>query len=94
MDGAQAPVVLEVRTRRDGVAAVVVEIIDHGRGIEREALPKLFDSFFTTKEKGLGLGLSIARTIVEAHGGRIWAENAAEGGSIFRFAIPVAARSS
>ena len=94
MDGAQAPVVLEVRTRRDGVAAVVVEIIDHGRGIEREALPKLFDSFFTTKEKGLGLGLSIARTIVEAHGGRIWAENAAEGGSIFRFTIPVAGRSS
>jgi signal transduction histidine kinase len=90
MDGAQVPVVLEVRTGREGSAAVVVEVIDHGRGIERNALPKLFDSFFTTKEKGLGLGLSIARTIVEAHGGRIWAENTAEGGSIFRFTIPVA----
>jgi signal transduction histidine kinase len=94
MDGAQAPVVLEVRTRRDEVAAVVVEVIDHGYGIDGEALPRLFDSFFTTKAKGLGLGLSIAKTIVEAHGGRIWAENASEGGSIFRFTIPVAGRSS
>ena len=53
-------------------------------------LPELFDSFFTTKPDGMGVGLSIARWIVLAHGGRIWAMNGAQGGAEFRFTLRTA----
>jgi signal transduction histidine kinase len=72
----------------DGVAEV--SIADCGPGIPSDKLSHLFEPFFTTKEHGMGMGLSIARTIVEAHGGRIWAENLAGGGAIFRLSLPLA----
>ena len=53
-------------------------------------MPQLFDSFFTTKSEGMGLGLSIARSMIAAHGGRIWAENAAGGGAVFHFTLNLA----
>ena len=65
-------------------------VIDHGCGIPPERLPELFDSFFTTKPDGMGVGLSIARWIVLAHGGRIWAANGAAGGAEFRFTLRTA----
>jgi signal transduction histidine kinase len=81
---------LEVRT----VAVdrgVEIAVRDSGPGIANAQLPQLFDSFFTTKQNGTGLGLSITRSIVEAHGGRIVADNRAEGGASFRITLPLQA---
>ena len=63
---------------------------DDGPGIPEEKLNSIFETFYTTKEHGSGLGLSIARTIVEIYGGKIWAENEAGGGAAFRFTLPLA----
>ena len=76
------------RPARDSEAAVAISVRDRGQGIAPENLPKLFDSFFTTKGQGMGLGLSIARTLVEAHGGRIRAESVPGEGSVFRVELP------
>ena len=67
-----------------------LSISDCGPGISLDDLKKVFDPFFTTKTEGMGMGLSIARTIVEAHGGRIWAENQSTGGAVFHLALPLA----
>ena len=79
---------LTIRTAYDGKGDVEVTVEDSGPGIPPERLPRLFGSFFTTKTHGMGLGLSIVRSIVEAHGGRIWAENNSSGGACFRFTLP------
>ena len=84
----QRRVVVRTDLGQDG--SVEVAVTDHGHGVPREDLSKLFESFFTTKQRGMGLGLSIARSIVQAHGGRIWAESDARGGATFRFTLPVA----
>jgi signal transduction histidine kinase len=82
-----------VTTEMHGADAIRVRVSDAGCGISETLLPRLFDSFFTTKTSGMGLGLSIARSIVEAHGGRIWAENNSDGpGATFQFELPVSAR--
>ena len=62
---------------------------DRGRGIAADRMPRLFESFFSTRRDGMGLGLSIARSIVTSHGGYIWAENNLERGAAFHFTIPV-----
>jgi len=67
-------------------------VSDRGHGIPTEDLDRIFDSFFTTKRNGMGLGLSIARSLVEAHGGRIWAENNTDAGATFRFTLRVDSR--
>jgi signal transduction histidine kinase len=69
---------------------VEISVHDRGRGIAPDVLPRLFDPFFTTGKDGVGLGLSVAHTIVVAHRGRIWAENNPEGGATLRVALPVA----
>ena len=82
-------VTARVDVRRD---APIVEIAvgDAGHGIPADALARIFDPFFTTKPNGMGMGLAISRTIVEAHGGRLWAENRNGGGAAFRFTLPIA----
>ncbi len=68
--------------------AVEVAVRDTGRGIPADQLPRLFDAFFTTKNEGLGLGLAVARSLIDAHGGRIWAEDHGGRGATFRFTLP------
>jgi two-component system sensor kinase FixL len=68
---------------------LLVSIEDSGPGIPADALPRLFEPFFTSKPNGLGMGLAICRRIVEAHGGRIWGENTANGAR-FSFTLPLA----
>ena len=82
---------LQIATRLHDAKSIEVAVLDTGIGIKSELLPKLFDSFYTTKRDGMGLGLSIARTIVQTHGGTIWIENNARRGAIFKFTVPLAA---
>jgi two-component system, LuxR family, sensor histidine kinase TtrS len=67
---------------------VEVAVVDNGPGISDELRQHLFESFFTTKPDGLGLGLAIVQSIVERHRGRVEAENADDGGAIFRVVVP------
>jgi signal transduction histidine kinase len=77
------------RTEMNGGSSAVISISDSGPGIPPNRLNEVFDPFFTTKKQGMGIGLSIARTIVQAHKGRIWAENVAGGGAVFRLSLPL-----
>ena len=81
---------VEISTAGNGDGEVRLSVRDHGTGIPTEVHDRLFDQFFTTKEQGLGMGLAIVRSIVEAHGGQIDAENVADGGARFYFTLPVA----
>jgi PAS domain S-box-containing protein len=78
-----------LQTRLIGHRAVQVAVRDFGPGISEKDLNRIFDPFFTTKRSGLGMGLSISRSIIEAHGGRIWVENNPDKGVTFYFEIPV-----
>ena len=79
---------LTVRTRHAGHDGAEVAVADHGPGIPPGRLPRIFESFYTTKPDGMGLGLAISRSIILGHGGRLWAENHAGGGAVFRFTVP------
>jgi len=79
---------LEIGTTSDaGTELVEVSVSDTGAGLAPEVAANLFQPFVTTKRKGMGLGLSICRTIVEAHGGKIWVEDRPGGGTVFRFTL-------
>jgi signal transduction histidine kinase len=84
----RAPILLAVAPT--GHREVEFRVVDAGIGIPAERLDRLFDSFYTSKDHGMGLGLSISRSIVEAHGGRIFASNNPAGGATFRFTLPSA----
>jgi PAS domain S-box-containing protein len=80
--------VVEIATNSNGDGTISVAVRDYGCGISEKTREHLFEQFFTTKEEGLGMGLAIVRSIVEAHGGTIGAENADGGGARFHFRLP------
>jgi PAS domain S-box-containing protein len=81
---------ITIRTVRSGEREVEVGVSDTGPGLAPEVRERLFEPFYTTKESGLGLGLPISYSIVEAHGGRLWADPETAAGTTFRFTLPVA----
>jgi C4-dicarboxylate-specific signal transduction histidine kinase len=95
INGAQAmatvddrPRQLVIRSRQDEAGQLLVSVQDSGVGINLEYANRLFEAFFTTKSDGMGMGLSICRTIVEGYGGRIWASNNSGPGATFQFSLP------
>jgi signal transduction histidine kinase len=79
---------LVITTRNMDADQVLVTIEDSGIGIAPQMIDKIFDSFYTTKPGGMGMGLSISRSILEAHGGRLWAEAKDGHGTVFHFTLP------
>jgi signal transduction histidine kinase len=80
---------MSVQTAVGEDSTVEVTVADSGTGIQPDKLNQIFEAFYTTKRQGTGLGLAIARTIIESYGGKIWVENHAGGGAVFRFALPL-----
>ena len=89
MDALPSDRVLRVRVHQDA-EAIRTEISDCGGGFERS--DKIFEPFFTTKEHGMGMGLAICRSIIESHGGKLWAEKNESRGATFIFTLPIEAK--
>lgn len=79
--------ILTIRTTMQGLDMVVVSFSDTGPGFDKKVRDVIFEPFYTTKKDGLGMGLRICRSIIEEHGGRIWAENNPDGGATFIFTL-------
>jgi C4-dicarboxylate-specific signal transduction histidine kinase len=79
---------LRIRSQTQETGQVLVSIEDSGLGVKAEIMTRLFEPFFTTRSQGIGMGLPISRSIVEAHGGRLWAESTVNQGSVFQFTLP------
>ena len=80
--------ILRVKTELYELGQILIEVGDSGTGIDPENINRVFDAFFTTKSHGMGMGLSICRSIIESHGGRLWASPGQPQGSIFHMLLP------
>jgi len=81
---------LSIRVEQTQARGVLVEVRDSGPGIDRDHLERVFEAFYTTKTSGLGMGLAICRSIIDAHGGRLWVDHNEPRGAVFRFTLPAA----
>jgi C4-dicarboxylate-specific signal transduction histidine kinase len=88
------PRLLRVTSRPDRDGNALIEVADTGPGLDPAKIDLIFDAFFTTKPDGMGMGLSICRSIVESHGGRLWASPRLPHGSVFHFTVPTSAYGS
>jgi signal transduction histidine kinase len=88
-ENGEMPRVVELYAGTRGTAHVQIAVRDSGKGIDPRTMQRLFDAFFTTKAKGMGIGLRIARSIIENHGGRLWAAPNADRGAALIFELPV-----
>jgi C4-dicarboxylate-specific signal transduction histidine kinase len=95
LNGMESVTELRQTTRRVSIRTglydsenVIVTVADNGPGIAPDKLPHIFESFFTTKRGGMGLGLAITKAIIENHKGKIWAENRSGGGTAFQITLP------
>jgi C4-dicarboxylate-specific signal transduction histidine kinase len=82
--------ILDIRSLPDG-DFILVQVHDRGIGVTSEQADRMFDPFFTTKPEGVGMGLTISRSIIDAHGGRLWA-TPGESGMVLNFTLPIAGR--
>ena len=89
--GARGLLISSEQSRTNGV---LVAVRNSGPGIDPEHIERVFDAFYTTKSSGVGMGLSICRSIIDAHGGRLWADANEPGGAAFQFTLPSPERSS
>ena len=88
MAGNRRARILRVKSAIQDPDSVLISVADTGTGIDPEIVDRIFNPLFTTKSNGMGMGLSICRSIIEGHGGRLWASAGAEGGSVFQFVLP------
>jgi len=79
---------LRISTEQEASGAVLVTVQDSGPGLNPESVARVFDAFYTTKPQGMGIGLAVCRSIVEAHGGKLWATANEERGATFQFTLP------
>lgn len=87
LEGSAVPPAIQIKATRTEHDEILVQVIDNGPGV---ADPEtIFDAFVTTKEKGMGIGLAVSRSIIEAHGGKLWAENQSDGGAKFNLTLPL-----
>ncbi len=80
---------LTIKSQRNSDGQVLISVSDTGIGLPPERADKVFDAFFTTKPQGTGMGLSISRSIIESHGGRLWATGNSDRGATFQFTLPL-----
>jgi signal transduction histidine kinase len=83
--------ILRVTTEIHGFSHVLITVEDSGTGIDPKNINRIFEAFFTTKSHGMGMGLSICRSIIESHGGRLWASPGQPHGSVFHVLLPTGA---
>jgi two-component system, LuxR family, sensor kinase FixL len=81
-----------LQAQEDGARMTRVAVRDRGLGIRNDKLEEIFQPFYTTKRDGLGMGLSISRSIIQDHGGRLWVENNSDRGATFYFTVPMGER--